>query len=116
MSVTNPSIAQAGGTLSLVQEASAMFGAPVSNQYQTQAQPDNAVYVDLTNAASTVTVPQTDIGEPPNSAMASRAELTANIRADAASAAAAQQLASAATTLTLTAEAAARLSSSAKSV
>jgi hypothetical protein len=106
MSVTDPSVALSGGGLSQLDQAHTVFGPPAAHGYPSQEQQTDAAYLELSGAASTATVQQINVSEPPNIAAAAAlmSQLTAVMQADAASAGAAMQLLSAARTLTMTAD------------
>jgi hypothetical protein len=106
MSVSDPSIALSGGGLTPQQQAGDIFGQVASRAYPSQDQLDDATYLELSGAASTATVQQVNVSEPPNLAAAAAlmSQLTAVIQSRAASATSALQVLSAATTLTMTAD------------
>jgi len=106
MSVSDPSVALSGGGLTLLDQAHTVFGEPAAAGYPSSEQRNDAAYLELSGAASTATVQQINVSEPPNLAAAAAliSQLTAVVRSDAASAASALQLLSAAATLTMTAD------------
>jgi hypothetical protein len=106
MSVSDPSIALSGGGLTPQQQASDIFGQGTSRGYPSQDQLDDAAYLELSGAASTLTVQQVNVSEPPNLAAAAAlmSQLTAAIQSRSSAATSAFEVLSAATTLTLTAE------------
>jgi hypothetical protein len=106
MSVADPSVALSGGGLTLPDQASAIFGPPAAKGYPSEAQLNDAAYLELTGVANVATVQQVNVSEPPNLAAAAAlmSQLTAAIQSRSDSAAAALQVLSAATTLTMTAD------------